>query len=196
VGIASTHVVLRVPRLRRYPVKTWTWVTRCSGSAHRNDGSPEAFIVLQVYYDRAGIGRPHRLGRSIRLPRGRPPHFPSRLFAWLLPYHRGKRSANRGSQVHLSIREKEKFQIYMTPYAAEIFLWSTHQAAEKRVFELSSREERIFFVLNYITLEEKLTIVSSSRQRNLYSPGSKSASTSTHCNGIVEATEAANNTQD
>lgn len=48
------------PRLRRYPVKTSTWVTRCSGSAHRSDGSPEAFIVLQVYCDCPGIGRPQR----------------------------------------------------------------------------------------------------------------------------------------
>lgn len=32
-----------------HPVKTSTWVTRCSGSAHRSGGSPEAFIVLQVY---------------------------------------------------------------------------------------------------------------------------------------------------
>lgn len=48
----------RVPCLRRYPVKTLTWVTRCSGSTHRSGGSPEAFIVLQVYYDRPGISRP------------------------------------------------------------------------------------------------------------------------------------------
>ena len=55
------HVVLRVPHvLQRYPVKTSTWVTQCSGSAHRSDGSPEAFIVLQVYCDCPGIGRPQR----------------------------------------------------------------------------------------------------------------------------------------
>jgi len=120
VTIASTHVVLRVPRLRRYPVKTWTWVTRCSGSAHRNDGSPEAFIVLQVYYDRAGIGRPHRLGRSIRLPRGRPPHFPSRLFAWLPSYHHGERSLWIAS----TLINLGRSQIYMAPYPAEIFLRS------------------------------------------------------------------------
>lgn len=59
------HVVPYVLCLWRYPVKTLTWVTRCSGSAHRSGGSPEAFIVLQVYYGRPGIGRPRR--RPIRL---------------------------------------------------------------------------------------------------------------------------------
>lgn len=78
---SKSRVVPCVLCLRRYPVKTLTWVTRCSGSAHRSGGSPEAFIVLQVYYDRPGIGRPHR--RPIRLPREWPPHFPSRLFARL-----------------------------------------------------------------------------------------------------------------
>lgn len=82
----STSSCVSLPPRLRYPVKTSTWVTRCSGSAHRSDGSPEAFIVLQVYCDCPGSAPP------IRLPRGRPPHFPSRLFAWLPSYRPRERS--------------------------------------------------------------------------------------------------------
>lgn len=89
------------PCLRRYPVKTSTWVTRCSGSVHRSGGSPEAFIVLQVYCDCPGFGRPH--WRSIRLPRGRPSHFPSRLFAWLPSYY--PRRGGRGEREKTFVSE-------------------------------------------------------------------------------------------
>jgi len=127
MGIASTHVVPRVPRLRRYPVKTWTWVTRCSGSAHRNGGSPEAFIVLQVYYGRDRPAPPTRPVDSIASRTTTAFSVKTFRVAALVP------SRERcGSQVHLSIWEKEKFQIYMTPYPAGIFLSSTHQALRSK----------------------------------------------------------------
>lgn len=114
----DVHVVLRVPvspGLRRYPVKTSTWVTRCSGSAHRSGGSPEAFIVLQVYCDRPGSGRPHR--RPIRLPRGRPPHFPSRLFAWL-PSH--PRNVCLGPCTHANLRKWKSLKSITTLFRESI----------------------------------------------------------------------------
>lgn len=103
------------PGLRRYPVKTSTWVTRCSGSAHRSGGSPEAFIVLQVYCDRPGSGRPHR--RPIRLPRGRPPHFPSRLFAWL-PSH--PRNVCLGPCTHANLRKWKSLKSITTLFRESI----------------------------------------------------------------------------